>query len=102
MNNLPDEIICYILNYLLNTVDVINFSVTNKYNRKIVLQNKDMFNCVCTINKKFIDQIDQLDIIGKIKIKDDNELYLKNLNITNICMLSNNNELNLNSFSIVF
>jgi len=65
MNNLPEEIILHILNYLEDTIDVINFSLSNKFYRNLILKNKDNFNCVSELDNDYIDEIDKLNIIGK-------------------------------------
>jgi len=53
MNILPEEIILHILNNLNYTIDVINFSLTCKYYRNIIIKNKEEFRCTTTFNKIF-------------------------------------------------
>ena len=57
MNSLPKEIICNIMNYLENTVNVIFFSLSNYKKQKYLI--------VSTSNK-FLDKIDKLNIIGEL------------------------------------
>ena len=83
MNNLPEEIILHILNNLKNTIDVINFSLSNKFYRNLVLKNKESFNCIIKLNDKFINELDKLIIIGKIKLE------IKYKNIINVSMIKN-------------
>jgi len=95
MNTLPEEIICHILNNLKNTVDVINFSLSCRKYRKFVLQNKDIFDCVSTFNNKFDDEIDKLNIIGKLRIiNPKNLINIENI-IDKVVQLNSNNWTNL-------
>jgi len=74
-----------------NTIDVINFSMSNKFYRNLILQNKQIFNCISKFNNKYINEIDKLNIIGKLKV----DLY--NSDIIDVSMLGNVKKLNLSN-----